>query len=52
VQQQLRIHEWDGKEGDDAADVAPAAPRRPSPRPGKRPAGFKPRPGGFKPPRR
>jgi ATP-dependent RNA helicase DeaD len=52
VQQQLRIHEWDGKEGDAAADAAPTAPRRPAPQQGKHPGGFKPRPGGFKPPRR
>jgi ATP-dependent RNA helicase DeaD len=52
VQQQLRIHEWDGKEGDDGASAAPSATHRPATRPGKRPAGFKPRPGGFKPPHR
>jgi len=48
VQQQLRIHEWDGKEGDNAG-----AP--PAHKPGgfKKPgAGLKPRHGGGKPPRR
>ena len=46
VQQQLRIHEWDGTEGSEASSPAPA--RKPSPRP----AAFKPRMGGSKPPRR
>ncbi|MEO7065855.1 MAG: DEAD/DEAH box helicase [Rhodanobacter sp.] len=47
VQQQLRIHEWDGTEGGDASSSAP--PRKPAPHAGA----FKPRPtGGSKPPRR
>ena len=46
VQQQLRIHEWDG------TDTGTSAP--PSHKPGgfKKPGAFKPRPGGGKPPRR
>jgi ATP-dependent RNA helicase DeaD len=46
VQQQLRIHEWDG------TDTGTSAP--PSHKPGgfKRPGNFKPRPSGGKPPRR
>ncbi|KRE88337.1 RNA helicase [Frateuria sp. Soil773] len=44
-QQQLRISEWDGN--DSGAGSAPP-PRKP----GHRPGGFKPRPGGGKPPRR
>jgi ATP-dependent RNA helicase DeaD len=46
VQQQLRIHEWDG------SDTGTSAP--PAHKPGgfKKPAGFKPRPAGGKPPRR
>jgi ATP-dependent RNA helicase DeaD len=47
VQQQLRIHEWDGTDSD-----AGSAP--PSRKPGgfKKAGGFKPAPGGGKPPRR
>ncbi len=54
VQQQLRIHEWDGSEsvGDAAAAGVPHPASHPAPRPGKRSGGFKPRPAGFKPPRR
>ncbi|MEO5813529.1 MAG: DEAD/DEAH box helicase [Rhodanobacter sp.] len=54
VQQQLRIHEWDGEEGDsaDSPPSTPAPTRKPSAPRGPRPDGFKPRPGGFKPPRR
>ena len=53
VQQQLRIHEWDGKEGDGDNGTPGAPPSRkagfhPKPRAG----GFKPRADGFKPPRR
>ncbi|MBT2143049.1 MULTISPECIES: DEAD/DEAH box helicase [unclassified Rhodanobacter] len=46
VQQQLRIHEWDG------SDTGTSAP--PAHKPGgfKKPGSFKPRPGGAKPPRR
>ncbi len=45
VQQQLRIHEWDG------TDTGTSAP--PSHKPGGfKPGGFKPRPSGGKPPRR
>ena len=45
VQQQLRIHEWDG------TDTGTSAP--PSHKPGGfKPGGFKPRPSGSKPPRR
>ena len=46
VQQQLRIHEWDG------TDTGTSAP--PSHKPGgfKKPGSFKPRPSGGKPPRR
>jgi ATP-dependent RNA helicase DeaD len=46
VQQQLRIHEWDG------TDTGSSAP--PAHKPGgfRKPGGFKPRPGGGKPPRR
>ncbi len=46
VQQQLRIHEWDG------SDTGTSAP--PTHKPGgfKKPGSFKPRPGGAKPPRR
>ncbi|KZC19839.1 MULTISPECIES: DEAD/DEAH box helicase [Rhodanobacter] len=46
VQQQLRIHEWDGN---DAGNGAP-----PAHKPGgfRKPAGVKPRPGAGKPPRR
>jgi len=46
VQQQLRIHEWDGN------DTGTSAP--PAHKPGgfKKPGSFKPRPGGAKPPRR
>ncbi|HUH31114.1 MAG TPA: DEAD/DEAH box helicase [Rhodanobacter sp.] len=53
VQQQLRIHEWDGKEGDgDTPDTSPLPPRKPGGHPGARASGFKPRAGGLKPPRR
>jgi ATP-dependent RNA helicase DeaD len=53
VQQQLRIHEWDGKEGDgDTPDRSPLPPRKPGGHPGARAGGFKPRAGGLKPPRR
>ena len=46
VQQQLRIHEWDG------SDTGTSAP--PAHKPGgfKKPGSFKPRPGAAKPPRR
>ncbi|WP_350016933.1 DEAD/DEAH box helicase [Rhodanobacter sp. IGA1.0] len=46
VQQQLRIHEWDG------TDTGTSAP--PSHKPGgpRKPGGFKPRPAGGKPPKR
>ncbi len=46
VQQQLRIHEWDG------SDTGNSAP--PAHKPGgfRKPGSFKPRPGGAKPPRR
>ncbi|MDW2980848.1 DEAD/DEAH box helicase [Rhodanobacter sp. KK11] len=46
VQQQLRIHEWDG------SDAGTSTP--PAHKPGgfRKPGGFKPRPGGAKPPRR
>ncbi len=46
VQQQLRIHEWDG------GDTGTSAP--PAHKPGgfRKTGGFKPRPGGAKPPRR
>ena len=46
VQQQLRIHEWDG------SDTGTSAP--PAHKPGgfRKPGSFKPRPGGAKPPRR
>jgi ATP-dependent RNA helicase DeaD len=47
VQQQLRIHEWDGTEG----DAASAAPAR-KPEGFKKPGGFKPPHGGGKPPPR
>ena len=48
VQQQLRIHEWDG------TDTGTSTSAPPSHKPGgfKKPAGFKPRPTGDKPPRR
>ncbi len=54
MQQQLRIHEWDGKEGDtaDSAQSAPLPDRKTSVPKSPRPSGFKPRPGGFKPPHR
>ncbi len=46
AQQQLRIHEWDGTDSG-AATALP--PRKPG---GHKPGGFRPRPGGGKPPRR
>jgi ATP-dependent RNA helicase DeaD len=46
VQQQLRIHEWDG------SDTGTSAPPAHKPGSFKKPGGFKPRPGGAKPPRR
>ncbi len=53
VQQQLRIHEWNGQEGDDAADAPPTTTaRKPAAHAGKPSGAFKPRTGGFKPPRR
>ena len=53
MQQQLRIHEWDGTEGDGAAQGAPAAASPPGTAARARAGGFKPpRAGGLKPPRR
>ncbi|MDE2249411.1 MAG: DbpA RNA binding domain-containing protein, partial [Xanthomonadaceae bacterium] len=46
VQQQLRIHEWDG------TDTGTSAPPPHKPGGFKKPGSFKPRPGGGKPPRR
>ncbi|WP_426702500.1 DEAD/DEAH box helicase [Rhodanobacter sp. Col0626] len=46
VQQQLRIHEWDG------TDTGSSTPPAHKPAGFKKPGGFKPRPGGGKPPRR
>jgi ATP-dependent RNA helicase DeaD len=46
VQQQLRIQEWDGN------DTGPAAAPAHKPAGLRKPGGFKPRPGGGKPPRR
>jgi ATP-dependent RNA helicase DeaD len=46
VQQQLRIQEWDGN------DTGPAAAPAHKPAGLRKPGGFKPRPGGAKPPRR
>jgi ATP-dependent RNA helicase DeaD len=54
VQQQLRIHEWDGKDTDAGSAAPPSRPagvRKPG---GFKPGGPKPggaKPGGFKPPR-
>jgi ATP-dependent RNA helicase DeaD len=45
AQQQLRIHEWDGND----SGASGLVPRKPGPH---KPGGFKPRPGGGKPPRR
>jgi ATP-dependent RNA helicase DeaD len=54
VQQQLRIHEWDGTEGDAGGKATPA--RKPGgfkkPGGGFRPSDARPRHGGGKPPRR
>jgi ATP-dependent RNA helicase DeaD len=47
VQQQLRINEWDGN--DAGAGSVPPPRGKPG---GHKPGGFKPRPGGAKPPRR
>ena len=61
VQQQLRIHEWDGNDTGTSAPPAhkpggfkkPGGFRPGGPKPGgSRPAGFKPRHGGGKPPRK
>ncbi|HEY8585363.1 MAG TPA: DEAD/DEAH box helicase [Rhodanobacter sp.] len=46
VQQQLRIHEWDG------TDTGTSEPAPHKPGSFRKPGGFKPRPGGAKPPRR
>jgi ATP-dependent RNA helicase DeaD len=46
VQQQLRIHEWDG------SDTGTSTPPPHKPGGFKKPGSFKPRPGGGKPPRR
>jgi ATP-dependent RNA helicase DeaD len=53
MQQQLRIHEWDGKEGPEDAATPPPARKPCTPRAGKyRPPARKPHADGFKPPRR
>ncbi len=53
MQQQLRIHEWDGTEGDSAASGASSPAGKPGLAVRSRAGGFKPpRAGGLKPPRR